>query len=45
MHNKLIEKLMIIYNKTNSEKLFNINKDKPKSRKCLDIGLNTLPYL
>ena len=45
MHNKLIEKLMIIYNKTNSEKLINIKKDKPKSKKCLDIGLNTLPYL
>ena len=44
-HNKLLDKLMIIYNKTNNEKLININKDKPKSRKCLDLGLNTLPYL
>jgi hypothetical protein len=36
---------MIIYNKTNNEKLININMDKPKSIKCLDLGLDTLPYL
>ena len=44
-NNKLLDKLMIIYNKTNNEELININKDKHKSRKCFDIGLNSLPYL
>jgi hypothetical protein len=45
LNNKLLNKLLTIYSKTSKVKLINANKDKPKSNKYIDIGLNTLPYL
>ena len=45
LNNKLINKLLTIYSKTNNVQLINANKDKFKSNKYFDIGLNTLPYL
>ena len=45
-HNKLLSKLMTIYNKTNKQKFININnKEKSNPKKYIDTGLNALPYL
>ena len=42
-HNKLLSKLMTIYNKTNKQKFININnKEKSNPKKYIDTGLNAL---